>query len=50
MYQRTILGLDQARAALDAVLAAAAGSDPPIVVTVVDPDGERIASARDRDS
>ena len=47
MYQRYILGLDDARKALDAVLLQAA-QDPlrPIAVFLVDADGDVIVSAR----
>lgn len=47
MYDRPTLGLDEARAAIDAVLAKArAEAGSPIVVVVVDPDGDTIAMAR----
>jgi len=45
MYERKVLGHAEARAALDAVLAAAEGGQP-VVVAVVDPDGEAIALLR----
>lgn len=46
MYERRVLGLEEARRAIDAVLAVAASDGGgPIVVTVVDPDGQMIAFA-----
>jgi glc operon protein GlcG len=47
VYENKVLGLDDARRAIDAVLAVASTEpDRPIVVTVVDPEGEAIAFAR----
>lgn len=47
MHTRRTLGLDDARAAVDAVLlAATAAPDRPIAVTVADADGDVIAFAR----
>ena len=47
MYDKKFVGLQQARAAVDAVLAQA-GEHPerPIVVAVADPEGELVAFAR----
>jgi uncharacterized protein GlcG (DUF336 family) len=47
MYDKKVLGLDDARAVVDAVLDKAAGEPGrPVVVVVVDADGEAIALAR----
>jgi len=47
MYDKRVLGLAEARAAVDAVLRAAEGhGGRPIVVAVADPDGDLIALAR----
>ena len=47
MYQRSILGLDDARKALDAVLLEAAQAPQrPIAVVLVDADGDVIVAAR----
>jgi uncharacterized protein GlcG (DUF336 family) len=47
MYQREVLGLDEARAAVDAIIAEAA-KEPgrPIAVAVVDDRGDPVCSAR----
>jgi uncharacterized protein GlcG (DUF336 family) len=47
MYQREVLGLDEARAAVDAIIAEASKEpDRPIAVAVVDDRGDPICSAR----
>ena len=47
MYETKVLGLEEARTAIETVLAAAAADGGvPVVVTVVDPDGGMIAFAR----
>jgi glc operon protein GlcG len=46
MYEKTMLGLAEARQAVEAVLAAANEQGRPVVVAVVDPDGELIAYQR----
>ena len=47
MYERKFVGIGEARVAVEAVLAKA-GEDPqrPVVVAVVDPEGELVAFAR----
>jgi uncharacterized protein GlcG (DUF336 family) len=47
MYKREVLGLDEARTAVDAILAEASKEpDQPIAVAVVDDHGDVICSAR----